>query len=569
MFNVTIKFRIIVTMLVMAIMLTIGGAMGIFGVRHSNEALTEVSKNQLPSLDAIDKSRIFLLRARTAIDRSIMHPEDAKNADNIKRVEDFLAKSDENWKSYLALPMGADEKKIADEVKFAREKFLSQAFMPALVAIKAGNKEEADKINMTLMADTFSLYSERGNALAEFQFKAAETILLESQSAYNTFFWLAIFGVAAGLSGVFISAYFLISAISNPLKFTLEQFELIGNGDLSKQIKAKSNDEMGQLLAGLENMRQSLVQTVTVVRNGSSSIAVSSGEIASGNMDLSSRTEDQAASLEETASSMEELTSTVQQNADNAKQANTLALKASNVASKGGQVVGDVVATMNSIKDSSKKIVDIIGVIDGIAFQTNILALNAAVEAARAGEQGRGFAVVASEVRNLAQRSASAAKEIKELIGDSVNKVDIGSRLVDDAGKTMDEIVVSIKGVADIMAEITAASAEQSDGIAQVNIAISQMDEAVQQNAALVEEAAAAAGSMQDQANSLNQAVSIFKLSAAEGSKSQADMGSRVKPAAARQNNAKKAPVKSLANSSRAKPAKSAQTGSDQDWEEF
>jgi len=259
-------------------------------------------------------------------------------------------------------------------------------------------------------------------------------------------------------------------------------------------------------------MNDNLVDLVGKVRMGTDQITTASSEIASGNLDLSQRTEEQVSSLEETASSMEELTSTVRQNADNARQANQLAAGASEVAVKGGAVVGQVVQTMSSINASSKKIVDIISVIDGIAFQTNILALNAAVEAARAGEQGRGFAVVATEVRTLAQRSAAAAKEIKELISDSVSKVEDGTRLVDEAGATMDEIVSAVKCVTDIMSEISAASQEQSSGIEQVNQAVSQMDEVTQQNAALVEEAAAAE-SMQDQAQALTQAVTIFKLS--------------------------------------------------------
>lgn len=573
MLNLTIKFRLIATMGVMAVMLVIGGLMGAFGVKNSNAVNAELYANQLPSLDALAGTRVSILRARVLMDQIISHPDTPDRADLIKRIDEYMEKSEKSWKRYLSLPMDDGlEKTLSNEVSQLREKYVKDAFDPVMKAIKAGAYDEADGLNSVKLPPIYEAFAEKIVKLDELQFSSAELMLKESQSAFKTFVWIDIIGVAAGLVAVFVSAYFLVIAISHPLTFVLEQFEAIGNGDLSKQIRAKSNDEMGQLLSGLENMRQNLVQTVTVVRQGSSSIAVSSEEIASGNMDLSSRTENQAASLEETASSMEELTSTVQQNADNARQANALALKASTVASKGGEVVGNVVHTMDSIKESSKKIVDIIGVIDGIAFQTNILALNAAVEAARAGEQGRGFAVVASEVRSLAQRSASAAKEIKELINNSVEKVETGSRLVDDAGHTMDEIVVSIKGVADIMAEITAASVEQSDGIAQVNIAISKMDEAVQQNAALVEEAAAAAGSMQEQANNLNAAVSIFKLSDNDNSASQA--AARVRPAPAAQNKPAKSSLKSLPKpapraEASSKPAKADDGSSEQDWEEF
>ena len=303
--------------------------------------------------------------------------------------------------------------------------------------------------------------------------------------------------------------------LSKSLNDAVQIAQTVAAGDLTGRIDVTSTDEIGKLLQALKDMNDSLVRIVGQVRTGTDTISGASAEIANGNLDLSSRTESQASSLEETASSMEELTSTVRQNADNARQANQLAQNASEVAGKGGAVVSQVVDTMGAINESARKIVDIISVIDGIAFQTNILALNAAVEAARAGEQGRGFAVVAAEVRNLAQRSAAAAKEIKTLIGDSVEKVDIGSKLVDQAGTTMNEVVTSIKQVTDIMGEITAASQEQSQGIEQVNQAVIEMDNVTQQNAALVEEAAAAAGALQEEAARLTEVVSVFKMNGA------------------------------------------------------
>ncbi|MGV8900550.1 MAG: methyl-accepting chemotaxis protein [Burkholderiaceae bacterium] len=322
---------------------------------------------------------------------------------------------------------------------------------------------------------------------------------------------MASLSVVALLLGL-ACAWLINRSISLPLHAALRIAQRVATGDLSAQIVVAGKDETGQLLAALRDMNTALHQVIGNVRDGTDTIAQASVEIASGNADLSSRTESQAGALEETASAMEQLTGAVRRNADNAHQANQLAVSASNVAGKGGQVVSQVVETMGSIKASSRKIADIISVIDSIAFQTNILALNAAVEAARAGEQGRGFAVVATEVRSLAQRSAFAAKEIKALIDDSVRQVDQGSTLVNNAGQTMDDIVSSVKQVADIMGQITAASQEQSAGIEQVNQAIGQMDAMTQQNAALVEQAAAAAESMQDQAAELAQAVSVFKL---------------------------------------------------------
>ncbi len=340
----------------------------------------------------------------------------------------------------------------------------------------------------------------------------AQTVSAEQSVAASTIFTEAMSAVALLFSVVI--AWLTARSITVPVNAAVKVAQTVAAGDLTSTIVVTSKDETGQLLQALKDMNGSLATMVAEVRTGTETIATASSEIASGNLDLSSRTEQQAASLEETASSMEELTSTVKQNSENAAQANKMAQAASEVAARGGAVVSQVVDTMNAINTSAKKIADIISVIDGIAFQTNILALNAAVEAARVGEQGRGFAVVATEVRNLAQRSAAAAKEIKGLINDSVENVETGSKLVSQAGSTMDEIVDSIRRVTDIMTEIAAASIEQGSGIEQVNQAVSQMDQVTQQNAALVEQAAAAAASLQDQAHGLSQQMSVFKISA-------------------------------------------------------
>jgi methyl-accepting chemotaxis protein len=376
----------------------------------------------------------------------------------------------------------------------------------------AGQSAEAASMADNQFAAGLVVYEEAVAKLAAHQREQIDLLSkgIAADHAGGQMMLLALSAIALLLGALF--AWRLTLGIVRPLGHAVTVAETVAGGDLSAHIVVESRDEAGQLMLALREMNASLAKVVGEVRMGTELIATASGQIASGNQDLSSRTEEQASSLEETAASMEELTSTVKQNADNARQANQLAVSASEVAVKGGNVVSQVVSTMGSINASSKKIVDIIGVIDGIAFQTNILALNAAVEAARAGEQGRGFAVVASEVRSLAQRSAAAAKEIKTLIGDSVEKVEEGSKQVAEAGRTMDEIVGSVRRVTDIMGEITAASQEQTSGIEQINQAITQMDQVTQQNAALVEEASAAAQSLQEQAGSLVQAVSIFKL---------------------------------------------------------
>ena len=401
--------------------------------------------------------------------------------------------------------------------------------------------------------------------LSEIQRKVLDDTAAQISSQYESGRNLL---VALGALAIVIGAGFAFAisrSITGPIRAAVRVAETVSKGDLTSDIVVDSRDETGQLMAALKIMNDNLVDIVGQVRSGTDTISTASSEIAAGNMDLSSRTEEQASSLEETASSMEELTSTVKFNAENARQANQLAISASQVASKGGAVVSEVVATMGSINESSRKIVDIISVIDGIAFQTNIRALNAAVEAARAGEQGRGFAVVASEVRNLAQRSAAAAKEIKTLIGDSVDKVDTGSRLVDEAGKTMTEVVASIARVTGIMNEITVASDEQRDGIEQVNQAVTQMDTVTQQNAALVEQAAAAAASMQEQSARLSEVVGVFKLNKLALPQQQEQQQQRVAAPAARP------PIRHVARAAIASTTASRQpvAAAKDEWEEF
>ena len=428
----------------------------------------------------------------------------------LKDTEDHAAALRENVAKNTALPLKQDIKEILLKTQPAIESYIEIA--RAVIQLSFEDNAAATA-RLPEYINNFKILAGTMLALGDLM----DETMKESQTAGYTKDAVArntiTVTLAAALLILTLIMFFLIRSITRPLARAVHLANVVAAGDLTSKIEVTSSDETGKLMQALKDMNDSLFEIVGNVRNSVDSITTSAKEIATGNSDLSQRTEEQAASLEETASSMEELSSTVKHNAENARQANQLGMGARDVAMKGGEVVSKVVTTMASINESSKKIVDIISVIEGIAFQTNILALNAAVEAARAGEQGRGFAVVAGEVRTLAQRSAAAAKEIKALIGDSVEKVTGGTKLVDEAGKTMGEIVTAVKRVTDIMAEISAASSEQSAGIDQVNKAIIQMDEVTQQNAALVEEAAAAAESMEEEAERLTDAVSVFNLS--------------------------------------------------------
>ncbi|WP_230847326.1 methyl-accepting chemotaxis protein, partial [Burkholderia mallei] len=494
------------------------GGLGLYALNHASRSLDAIAHGDLPTIHTLDDASSYLLRSRVALDRFKTLSE-AGNADEAKKVlaraQELYAKSTQNWQAYMAASKEGIDSALTDELAARYATLAKEGVEPEFAAAGAGDLAAYHAIADTKISPMFVAYDKAAAAVIAAYSKRAESRFDATPARISLMIALIAAGIAAAFLMVIGIRFALRGLIVQPLNVAIAQFERIAAGDLTQATRIAGNNEIGRLFQGIGRMQTAVGDMVKAVHRGAEAVDLGAREISSGNADLSARTESQAASLQETASSMEQLTGTVRQNAENARQASQLAVNASDIATQGGEVVGQVVTTMQDIATSSSKVADIIGTIEGIAFQTNILALNAAVEAARAGEQGRGFAVVAGEVRSLAQRSATAAKEIKQLIGDSAHKVQSGSALVERAGATMAEIVQAVRRVTDIMGEISAASEEQSTGIVQVNRAVSQMDAVTQQNAALVEQAAAAAASLEDQTRQMKQIVSAWRIEGA------------------------------------------------------
>ena len=513
------------------VLLLVGLAVAAYSQLSSiHDDTLDLADKWLPSVQVVNQMQTQATGNRVAVATHILNTDEAAMGgieQEITQGRDKLAKQRQTYEKLISSP---EEKRLYEEFSAAWKKYAETNDK----VLAHSRKNENDQARALLQGESRQNYVAAMallDKLVELNGAGAEQSKAASERSYSVALTTLFVTAALAIAVAVVAALWLIRSITGPLARAVHAADLVAAGDLTVQIQADSQDETGKLLQSLDKMQQALVRTVSTVRQNAESVASASAQIASGNHDLSARTESQASALEETAASMEELGSTVRQNADNARQANQLAVSASTVAVQGGEVVSQVVETMKGITTASNKIADIIGVIDGIAFQTNILALNAAVEAARAGEQGRGFAVVASEVRSLAGRSAEAAKEIKGLIGASVERVEQGNVQAERAGQTMTEVVNAIRRVTDIMGEISAASSEQSAGVSQVGEAVTQMDQATQQNAALVEQMAAAAGSLSGQARELVEAVAVFKL--AQGASGQWSAAPAHKPVAA------------------------------------
>lgn len=513
--NLSIRVRLALAMSFLGVLLALGGAMGIIGVSMGNRDLQGLYTNELTSSVMLGRSTVALARARLLLYRVALDPTSPDVAKETQSARDQLAEFRKSWDGYNALPFSSpEEERRAADVKTKIEALMANGLEPMFSAIATHDATKLPDVWLHIPMNLFGDATDGLDALAEMQITAARATFDAAQARFHAFIGIAIGGLLIALGAAAHTWWSLQRAIGVPLAEATRHFRAIADGDLTTRVHVHSSNEMGQMMAGLQAMQAKLVQTLSVVRDGSGAIDSAAHEISAGNLDLSQRTEEQAASLEETASSMDELTSTVRQNADTARQATEVVNDTVLLTEQGNQATQEVVLTMRSLSGSAGKIAEITSVIEGIAFQTNILSLNAAVEAARAGEQGRGFAVVASEVRALAQRSATASKEIKELITDSLAHVESGARQADRATQSMAEILASVRNVSGLMSEIAAASEEQSKGIEQVNSAVVQMDQVTQQNAALVEQASAAALSLTERAEQLESVVSVFRIRA-------------------------------------------------------
>jgi methyl-accepting chemotaxis protein-1 (serine sensor receptor) len=512
MHNLKISTRLVVLISTLAVMLVVVGLTGLSGISQSNGALKAVYEDRTIPIGQLGDVQHQMLLIRLAIAYSVLDPTPETLAKSIANIGDHLVTIQKTWDAYMATTLTAEEVAVATKFKEDKTRFVLEGLQPAVAALRANDIAGTHSLILEKIRPLAVPVETGIEALMDIQLTVAKTEYDAAAARYTTTRGWSSFAIVAAVVFAALFGLSLIRGISRSLREALDVATAVGQGDLSQSIRLDGKDEVAQVLIALSGMQDSLAQVVSTVRRGSDAVFTASAEIAQGNHDLSARTENQASALEQTAASMEQLSATVKQNADNARQANQMAQSASTTATQGGEVVARVVETMRGINDASKKISDIISVIDGIAFQTNILALNAAVEAARAGEQGRGFAVVASEVRSLAGRSAEAAKEIKRLINANVDRVEQGAAQVDQAGTTLGEVVREIKRVTDLMGAISAASNEQSAGVSQVGEAVMHMDQVTQQNAALVEQMAAAASSLKAQAFELVETVAVFKV---------------------------------------------------------
>jgi methyl-accepting chemotaxis protein I, serine sensor receptor len=510
--KLTIKVRLLATLTLLGLLLMVSGVLGIVGMRGSNRAVAQAYTSDVAAATALGRSNLNLTVVRTTLDRVLMHPDAPDTAMLINKALNYLAVSDAAWKEYQSLPASEAEAGLSKAVADARAAMLQGALEPMVDAMRRGDHERADHIAMVDMPPLAAALTQKSASLDKFRNEQGGERYKTAQDRYDTLFALTAVAIAVGLLACVTSGFSLFRGIARPIEMTVQHVERISQGDMSEQLRFEADDEMGRLVRSIGQMQEGIAAMIGQIAHGSESIATATQQISAGNADLSARTEAQAASIEETAASMGQLTSAVSQNAAHAREARELADATNATAGAGAEVVDQVIAAMSDIHDGARRMSEIIGVIEGIAFQTNILALNAAVESARAGEEGRGFAVVAGEVRTLAQRSATAAKEIKALIDASTARAEDGSRLVGQAGQTIGKVRSAVSRVTSIMSEIATASAEQSGGIEEVNRAVSQMDEMSQQNAALVEEAAAAAASLKEQTDVLKAAASRFRL---------------------------------------------------------